>query len=147
LITSRKYYNFSKDLQRKGDTIKPFDEKQSWELLLKLLGEDWEKLEREGKLPSSEISAARHLLADLEGLALAIQQAAIMIKDSDIGGPTISKTYEMFKERIRTLPERHSSARSTTEKALDALWSMTFNSLTKNARTLLGVLAWLSPGK
>jgi len=146
LITSRKYYNFSKDLQRKGETIKPFDPAQSWDLLLQLLGDDWKKMEREGRIPPSEVSAAKSMLERLGGLALAIRQAAILIKNPEIGGPTISKTYEMFKEKSRTLPERHVSDRSNTEKPLDALWDMTFNSLKKNARVLLGVLAWLSPG-
>jgi hypothetical protein len=146
LITSRKYHNFSKDMHRRGDTVKPFDSKQSWELLLQLLGEDWKRMDREGKFPQSEVTAAKNLLERLEGLALAIQQAAILIKDSDVGGPTISKTLETFKERIRTLPERFSSERSPAEKALDALWDMSFSSLSSNARTLLGVLAWLSPG-
>jgi len=103
-------------------------------------------MEREGHIPPSEIQTAKSMLERLGGLALAIQQAAILIKNPEIGGPTISKTYEMFKEKIRTLPERHVSERSSTEISLDALWDMTFNSLTKNARALLGVLAWLSPG-
>jgi hypothetical protein len=146
LTTSRKYHNFSKDLQRRGDTIKPFDPAQSWDLLLQLLGDDWKKMEREGLIPQSEITAAKNLLERLGGLALAIQQAAILIKNPEIGGPTISKTYEMFKEKSRTLPERHLSDRTSTEQPLDALWDMTFNSLTKHSRALLGVLAWLSPG-
>jgi hypothetical protein len=146
LTTSRKYHNFTKDLLRKGETIKPFDQKESWKLLLQLLGEDWKKMDREGKLPATEINAAKNLLERLEGLPLAIQQAAILIKDTEIGGPTIAKTFETFKEKCRTLPERHYLARSTAEKSLDALWDMTFNCLSRNARTLLGVLAWLSPG-
>lgn len=145
LLTSRNYYNFTKDLERRGDTVKPFDTKQSWELLLHLLGDDWKRLERQGKLSPTEVAAAKGLLEKLEGLALAIQQAATLIKDPEIGGPTIARTFEMFKERIRNLPERYSTPRSTSEKALDALWDMTFNSLTSNARALLGVLAWFSP--
>jgi hypothetical protein len=133
-------------LQRKGETIKPFDPAQSWDLLLQLLGDDWKRMEREGHIPPSEVTAAKSMLEKLGGLALAIRQAAILIKDPEIGGPTILKTYEIFKEKTRTLPERHVSDRSSTEKPLDALWDMTFNSLTKNARVLLGVLAWLSPG-
>jgi hypothetical protein len=147
LLTSRRYFNFSKDQNRKGDTVKPFDSKQSWELLLQLLGEDWKKMDREGRIPQSEVTAAKGLLERLEGLALAIQQAAILIKNSDIGGPTIAKTLEVFKERIRNLPERYSSARSNAERALDALWDMSFSLLSRNARILLGVLSWLSPGK
>jgi hypothetical protein len=146
LLTSRKYFNFTKDVQRRGDTVKPFSRQESWELLLGFLGDEWKQLEREGKILTSEITAAKNMLDDLEGLPLAIRQAAILIKDSDIGGPTITKTYGMFKERIHTLPVRHSNPRSTSEKALDALWDITFKSLTSNARSLLGVLAWFSPG-
>ena len=58
LTTSRKYYNFSKDMLRQGDTIKPFDPRQSWDLLLQLLGEDWKKLDREGRIPQTEATAA-----------------------------------------------------------------------------------------
>jgi hypothetical protein len=131
---------------RRGDTVKPFDTKQSWELL-QFLGPEWQRLDREGKIAQSEIAAAKAMLAMLEGLALAIQQAANLIKDDDVGGPTISKTFEWFKERIRTLPERYSSPRSSAERALDALWDMSFSLLSKNAKVLLGILAWLPPGQ
>lgn len=147
LITTRKYFNYSKDLQRKGGTILPFNLQESWDLLLQLLGDDWKKDDREGRIPQTEVVAAKNMLAELAGLALAIQQAAILIQDSTMGGPTISKTFEMFKERIRTLPPRYRSERSTSETALDALWDMSFKALSPKARTLLGVLGWLSPGK
>lgn len=146
LITSRRYYNFAKDEERKGDTVKQFTARQSWELLLELLGDEWKKADKEGTIPQSEIIAAKNMLEQLEGLALAIQQAAIMIKNPNIGGPTIAKTYERFKERMKTLPPRHSSPRSASEVPLDALWDMTFSSLRPHARTLLGVFSWLSPG-
>ena len=147
LITARKWTNFSKDMQRKGGTVKPFSPRQSWDLLLQLLGDDWKKNDREGRISQTEALAAKNMLADLEGLALAIQQAAILIQDSTMGGPTIAKTYEMFKERVKILPPRYRSERSASEKALDALWDMSFKALTPHARTLLGVLGWLSPGK
>jgi hypothetical protein len=115
--------------------------------LLELLGDDWKLLVKENKLPASEIAAAKNMLKDLEGLPLAIRQAAILINDSEIGGPTITKKYAMFKERIKTLPPRHSTQRSSSEKALDALWDITFKALSPPARALLGVLAWLSPGE
>ena len=115
--------------------------------MIQLLGDDWKKQEKEGNLPGSEETAAKNMLERLEGLPLAIQQAATAIKDPNIGGSTIVKTYEMFKEKINTLPERHSKSRSTSERALDALWDMAFNSLGRNARSLLGVLSWLSPGE
>jgi hypothetical protein len=89
LITSRKYYNFAKDTLREGSTVKPFDHRQSWDLLIRLLGPDWKRLDDEGKLPQTEIIAAKAMLERLEGLALAIKQAAILIKNPEIGGPTI----------------------------------------------------------
>lgn len=131
---------------RQGDTVKPFDLKQSWELLLELLGDSWKSLDRKGLIEPSEMAAAKGLLDKLEGLALAIQQAANLITNPNIGGLTIATNYEMFKEKIRTLPERYSSERSSSERALDALWDMVFSGLTKNAMVLLRVLSWLSPG-
>ncbi|KAH9205993.1 P-loop containing nucleoside triphosphate hydrolase protein, partial [Leptodontidium sp. 2 PMI_412] len=143
LMTSRKYFNFAKDMCRGGETVKQFDEEQSWGLLLKMLGEGWKK-----KFESPvEVEAAKSMLRQLEGLALGIQQTAVLVKDPEIGGASIEEAYRKFRDRIDTLPERHLSKRSTSEKALDALWDITFNTLTPEARVLIGVLAWLSPGK
>jgi hypothetical protein len=69
-ITSRDYYNFTNDSQRKGDTIKTFTDTQSWDLLMKLLGSDWEDLDRQGLIKTSEMSAAKELLRDLGGVSL-----------------------------------------------------------------------------
>ena len=79
-------------------------------------------------------------------LALAIQQAANLILNPSIGGSTIVTTYELFKENLRSLPERQSGERSEIVHSLDTLWNMTFSSLTRNARDLLSVLSLLSPG-
>jgi hypothetical protein len=146
LVTTRKYYNFTKDVIRKGDTIRQFDLNQSWDLLIQLLGDDWGKMEAEEGIPPAEKEAAKALLERLGGLPLAIHEAAHLIKNPDIGHSTITKTLATFNERVQSLPERHSSPRSATEKSLDALWDMIFTSLAPNARALLGVLAWLSPG-
>jgi hypothetical protein len=78
---------------------------------------------------------------------LAIQQAATLIKDPDIGGPTIASTYELFKERAKDLPLRPTGVRSDIIHSLDTLWNMTFTRLSRNARDLLSGLALLSPGK
>jgi predicted ATPase len=133
-------------MERKSDTVKPLDKNQSWKLLIQLLGPNWQLLDREDKISQSEITAARSMLDRLEGLPLAIQEAAHLVKNANVGGPSISKTFEVFEERIRTLPERSSKPRSTAETALDSLWDMSFSLLSKNAKVLLGVLAWLSPG-
>ena len=82
-----------------------------------------------------------------EQLALAIQQAAELIKNQKIGGPTILSTLESFKKHKRDLPPRPSMERSEIVHSLDSLWSITFNARTTNARDLLSVLSLLSPGK
>jgi hypothetical protein len=69
-ITSRSYYNFANDAQRKGGTVKPFTDAQSWDLLMKLLGPNWEDLDRKGLIKTSEMSAAKELLKDLGGVSL-----------------------------------------------------------------------------
>jgi hypothetical protein len=68
-ITSRKYYNFMNDAQRKGDTVKPFNETQSWDLLMKLLGPEWQDLDRKGLIKVSEEAAAKELLKSLGGVS------------------------------------------------------------------------------
>jgi len=145
LITSRKYYNFMKDSQRRGETVKPFDDHQSWSLLMQLLGEDWKALDREGRIKVSEDQAAKKFLSKLGGLALAIQQAAILINNTEIGGGTIASTYELFNDNARNLPPRQSGKRSELIHSLDTLWNITFNSLSRNDRDLLSVLSLLSP--
>ena len=69
MITSRKYYNFMKDNKRKGDTVKPFNEKQSWDLLMKLLGSDYQELDRNGLMKVSEEQAARAMLKSIGGVS------------------------------------------------------------------------------
>lgn len=124
-------------MKRQGDTVTPFSPKQSWDLLLQLLGEDWQKDEREGRIDSTEVAAAKSLLDKLAGLALAIQQAAICIKNPEVGGTSIAGTLSLFNERIRDLPDRHGKPRNESEKSLDALWDISFSSLSRNARDLL----------
>lgn len=67
-ITSRKYHNFTNDAQRRGDTVKPFNDRQAWNLLMKLLGPEWEELDRKGLIKGSEESAAKELLRSLGGV-------------------------------------------------------------------------------
>jgi len=146
LITSRKYYNFMKDAQRKGDTVKPFNEQQSFDLFMVLLGETWQNQYSRGVLRQSEIIAARTLLKKIDGLALAIAQAAVLINNPDIGCNNVARALELFNSNAQRLPERPDTDRSEMIHALDTLWNMNFSILKPNARNLLSVLALLSPG-
>jgi hypothetical protein len=67
-ITSRKYYNFTNDAARKGETIKPFSPRESWLLLMKLLGPDWGEQDRKGLIKGSEERAATEFLKSLGGV-------------------------------------------------------------------------------
>jgi hypothetical protein len=58
------------DAQRRGDTVKPFNEKQSWHLLMKMLGPEWQDKDRHGLIKYSEEQAAHELLKDLGGVCL-----------------------------------------------------------------------------
>ncbi len=69
-ITSRKYYNFTNDAHRKGATIKPFTEKQSWNLLMNLLGPEWVEQDRKGLIRGSEEKAAIEMLKHLGGVSV-----------------------------------------------------------------------------
>ncbi len=69
-ITSRKYYNFTNDAHRKGATIKPFTEKQSWNLLMNLLGPEWVEQDRKGLIKGSEEKAAIDMLKNLGGVSV-----------------------------------------------------------------------------
>lgn len=146
LITSRKYYNFTKDMQRKGDTVKPFNEQESFDLLMLLLGERCQRLYEQRMLRQSEIIAAKMLLKRIGGLPLAIQQAAILINNPEIGGSSIAAALKLFNSNAQRLPERPERERSEMIHALDTLWNMNFSILRPNARNLLSVLAMLSPG-
>ncbi|KAG4441816.1 hypothetical protein IFR05_002680 [Cadophora sp. M221] len=130
LITSRKYYNFANDAQRHGDTIKPFNERQSWELFMKLLGPNWQQKNNDSQIKEKEEKPAKALLQNFGGLAIAIQQAAQLVNNVSIGGPTIASTLEAFKVHQKSLPPRHIHPRSVMELALDSLWDMSFNGVT-----------------
>lgn len=135
------------DDARKGETVKSFDAHQSFDLLVQLLGDDWKSLQQERLMEAAEVDAAHGFLNRLEGLGLAIQQAAVLIKDERVGGPTIEGTYELFKKRAQELPDRQYGRRSSTYHSLDTLWDMSFRLLPPDARVLLSCLAFLSPGK
>jgi hypothetical protein len=82
----------------------------------------------------------------LHQLALAIEQAAELIKNDAIGGPNIASTYDSFKDHQNSLPPRLKGGRSDTVSALDSLWNMRFTHLSRNSLALLSVLSLLSPG-
>ena len=69
-ITSRRYFNFTNDAQRHADTIKPFTERQSWELFMKFLGPTWQQKDKDGRMNGVEEKAARTLLKRFGGVSI-----------------------------------------------------------------------------
>jgi hypothetical protein len=57
-----------KDANRKGETIKTFNDVESWDLLLQLLGEPWIEAHQKNMLRKSDVAAARAWLERLDGL-------------------------------------------------------------------------------
>jgi len=59
---------------RKGKIIKPFTEMQSWELLIELLGPEWQEQDRKSEIKQSEATAAKALLKELGGVSSQISE-------------------------------------------------------------------------
>jgi Cdc6-like AAA superfamily ATPase len=142
LITSRKHYNFLKDIDRDGMTVKPFNEEQSLDLLLKLLGEAWEAKWLVEPFRLSDLEAGKALMKKIGGLALAIEQAAKLITNQK---KSIRGFLDLFMEKLLNLPARSLGERDELVRSLDTIWSISFDSLSSNARALLGALAFLAP--
>jgi NB-ARC domain len=142
LITSRKYYNFIKDIDRGGKTVPLFDNAHSLELLLKFLGTDWQDIHLVETFRESDLAAARSLVKMIGGLALAIEQAASLILSL---GTHLRGFLDIFVKTLESLPDRPLGKRDSMIKSLDTIFSIAFQDLSTNARTLLGVLAFLAP--
>ncbi len=57
------------DAKRQGATIRPFNPAQSWSLLLRLLGPDWEEREKNGQIRGHEEQDGKDFLESLGGVS------------------------------------------------------------------------------
>jgi hypothetical protein len=145
-LTSRSYYNFEHKERREGETIPVFTDEERWDLLMKLLGQQWQNQHLGGQQGLLERAAAQKLLDRLGGLALAIAQAANLILEVKVtGDQSIVTLLRIFEESRVRLPLRLSGHRDVMTHALDTVWSIALNVLTPNARSLLGVFSLLAP--
>ena len=156
LLTSRSFYNFFEDERRHGETVPYFNEDERWELLMRLLGPEWEgqhlddhESHHEAMWVDVEKAAAKTLLDRTRGLPLAISHAASLVKNKTVGrhdGDTSIRGFlEIFIESHRQLPTRQTDPRELGIHTLDIIWSIAFKALSENAKAILGVLALLSP--
>jgi hypothetical protein len=96
LITSRSQNNLLNVDKHVGDEIRPFNKHESFELLTNILGPDGTGQHEHWLTSRSEVGAAQEWLAQLDGLPLAIVQAAMLMKHESISGQSIQSTYECF---------------------------------------------------
>lgn len=113
---------------------------------MELLGSEWQHRHLGGAQGRLEREAARRLLEHLGGLALAISQAAKLILDKDLtGDQSIVTLLEIFDKASKQLPPRFSGHRNEKIHALDTIWSIALNTISKNARSMLSVFSLLAP--
>jgi hypothetical protein len=82
LIISRQYYNFMKDVNRKGESIKPLNEQESLDLLVRLIGDKWTEAAKSGQLKEADLQAARDWVDKLGGLRKYFWQHVCLILTS-----------------------------------------------------------------
>jgi len=66
-----------KDENRRGVTIKPFNDRESWDLLVQLLGDKWTQAVKSGRLKHSDMSAAKSWVEKLGGLRKSLTAAIV----------------------------------------------------------------------
>ena len=150
LLTSRSYYNFFEDEIRQGETVEVFDHDERRQLLLTLLGRPWqaEHLGDDEMLAKIEQAAIDTLLEETGGLPITIHQATKLIKDGTINaGQTVRRFMDTFRQRWLNLPRRLASERDPLIRALDTVWSISFDTLSSNAKTILQCISFLAPDR
>src|SRR4051794_3896102 len=107
LLTSRHWGNIQQDEYRNGQTVPLFNPQERWDLLMKLLGLQWQNQYLEGQTGALERKAGTRLLDHLGGLTLAIVQAASLIKEVRVtGDQSIQTLLQLFEDSRAKLPPR-----------------------------------------
>lgn len=143
LITTRNFINFNSDPTRKGITVKPFDEEDRWNILVNLL--DWQDYIDRGRLAETELDAAKNLVDRGKGLGLAIDLIKSLILLYYARKLTIEDLLQHYDKYSEELPPRRTHTKESTSHAVDILWKIAFEYLSKDAKALLSVLCLLSP--
>ncbi|KAJ9617240.1 hypothetical protein H2200_000961 [Cladophialophora chaetospira] len=150
LLTSRSYYNFFEDDQRRGETVQLFTDTERRQLFLACLGEDWQSshLNTEDMMVEIEDAAISALLKKTGGLPIAIRHAATLIVDKDVNSTLTARSFmEKFNDAYQSLPRRQISERDPLVRALDTIWSIAFSNLQAPAKNILSGLSLLAPDR
>lgn len=113
--------------------VPSFDEREGPELLMSLLGKQYE----------GQKAAAKELAEKLGGHALAISQMAAVIKLRNMSLPSFNALYDTHREQLHRTHRRTRAAGYS--HFLDTVWKLSFKYLTIAGRALLAIIALLSP--
>lgn len=144
IITSRRWFNFNNNALRQGQTIQPFKPAEGWELFV--LFAEWGDKIINHEISEDEVAAAKELVQEFEGLPLAIGQAASLVESTRF--PSIRQLLLAYRDAAtNAVPHRpsHQHSTSTTNHAVDSIWYVSFQNLSRNAKAILSVLCLLSP--
>ncbi|KAI9889664.1 MAG: hypothetical protein M1814_005065 [Vezdaea aestivalis] len=130
------------DNAEEGHSVATFDTEEGFKVLMRLA-----EIEDISTLDEEDIDAGRQLVDKVDGLALAIQQLATLLKLKRTQGSckALLLLYESTRNSLKEKETQDAKAESRPYKALNVVWTMSFEYLTENARNLLNVLCFLPP--
>ena len=142
IITSRRWYNFNNNALRQGQTIQPFQPAEGWDLFVLLA--NWGDKIKNREVSEDDLVAAKELITEFEGLPLAIDQAASLVQAGRFS--SVRELLLAYHDAAtNAVPHRPSHQHSTTNHAVDSIWYVSCQNLTRNAKAILNVLCLLSP--
>lgn len=130
LITTRNR-NFAYDPADGGLEIAAWDAETGAQFLLHLLSADLGD-----QLSSEEVTSAHKLSTTLSGHALAISNMAGLIYRRSWSISEFLEMYERMPQKVHGV---------SGNSSINALWDMSFKTLSEQSRTILGVMAFLAP--
>jgi hypothetical protein len=138
ILTSRDY-RLAKTPASGGEELLPFDAKESFDFFTNSVT-DWSG-------DDTEVEAAKELLAELDGHALAMSQIAGHINSYQM---SVQEFLDLYKEESAAFHSERSEGEGVDifyPKSLAKVWNVTFDNFSKTPSTFhfLGVLCLLSP--
>lgn len=130
LITTRNR-NFAFDPADGGLEITTWDAETGSQFLLHLLSTDIS-----ARLTSHEITSAHKLSINLSGHALAISHMAGLMYRRSWSISEFLDLYEKMPEKVHGV---------SGNRSINAIWELSFKSLSDESRTILGIMAFLAP--
>ena len=115
---------------------------EGWELFVRLA--EWGDKIENNEISKSELESANALVAEFDGLPLAIVQAASLVNSGRFS--SVNELLDEYRDAATNkVPHRPTHQHSKTHHAVDSIWYVSFQNLSRNAKAILSVLCLLSP--